>query len=198
MTRVRFVRLALFAALVPAVLPTAGSKAGGQSQPAPTKAHAALVHSIAVSPDGKTVATAGFDNVIKIWDLAADGTLKEKKELKGHTGPVYAVAFHPKNPVLVSGSQDKTARVWDVSTGKQLRQLPEGRGDIYGLAFSPDSKWLACVASDDTVRVHDAATGKERVSGPCPVSRGRPARVDVAFTAGGKRLAIQGGGPLLF
>ena len=59
------------------------------------KAHTELVHAVAVSPDGKLLATGGFDNTIKIWEIAPDGSLKEKTVLKGHTGPVYAVAFHP-------------------------------------------------------------------------------------------------------
>ena len=76
MTRVRF---ALFCLGVAAVLPTAAA------QPAPVKAHAALVHAVAVSPDGKTLATAGFDNAVKLWDIAADGTLKEKPADGGKT-----------------------------------------------------------------------------------------------------------------
>ena len=55
--------------------------------------------------------TAGFDNSIKLWELAPDGSMKEKKELKGHTGPVYAVAFHPTSPVLVRDFLAATARV---------------------------------------------------------------------------------------
>ena len=63
MTRLKLV---LFAAVLPALLPPAAA------QPTPAKAHTALVHGVAVSPDGKTVATAGFDNSIKIWELMAN------------------------------------------------------------------------------------------------------------------------------
>src|SRR5947209_17375227 len=83
-------RLLAFAAGLALVLgPARGQQPMGRQ-------HAALVHAVALSPDGKTLATAGFDNLVKFWSVAPDGTLTEVKSLAGHTGPVYAVAFHPK------------------------------------------------------------------------------------------------------
>jgi WD40 repeat protein len=151
-------RLLLYILGVVAVLPTAGVKA----QPAPVKAHADLVHAVAVSPDGKLLATAGFDNKVKIWDIAADGSLKEKKVLAGHTGPVYAVAFHPKDDKIVAtASQDKTARLWDLTDGKSKVEL-KGHTDIVDtIAFSPDGKSLATAGADKSVRLWNQADGKE-------------------------------------
>lgn len=150
------VRLALFLLGVAVILPGAGA------QPAPVKAHAALVHAVAVSPDGKTLATAGFDNLVKLWDIAADGTLKEKTALAGHTGPVYAVAFHPTDPkVIATASQDKTAKLWDITTGKATFDL-KGHTDIVdAVAFSPDGKALATAGADKSVRLWNPADGKE-------------------------------------
>ncbi|MBA4063997.1 MAG: hypothetical protein C0501_09850 [Isosphaera sp.] len=151
----RLLPLALFAAALPAVLPAAAA------QPAPVKAHTALVHAVAVSPDGKTVATGGFDNVIKLWDVAPDGTLKEKKELKGHTGPVYALVFHPKDAVLVSGSQDKTAKVWSLADGKVTAEFKGHTDIVHGLAFAPDGKAVASGSVDKSVKLWSPADGKE-------------------------------------
>ena len=150
-------RLPLFILGVAALLPAAIT-----AQPAPVKAHAALVHCVAVSPDGKTLATAGFDNAVKLWDIAADGTIKEKKVLAGHTGPVYAVAFHPTDPkVLVSASQDKTARIWDIPEGKMKFEM-KGHTDIVDtIAFSPDGKSLATAGADKAVKLWNPADGKE-------------------------------------
>lgn len=81
-----------------------------RAQPQPeVKAHTALVHHIAVSPDGKLVATAGFDKIVKLWEFS-NGTLKELKQLTGHTDPVYCVAFNKDGKLLASSSHDKTIR----------------------------------------------------------------------------------------
>jgi RNA polymerase sigma factor (sigma-70 family) len=69
--------------------------------------------SIAISPDGHILATAGTDSLIRLWD-ARTGELIET--LKGHDGEVYAVAFSPDGKTLASVSQDQTARLWPISS----------------------------------------------------------------------------------
>lgn len=169
------------------MLPSAGVKA----QPAPVKAHTALVHAVAVSPDGKTLATAGFDNTVKLWDIGADGALKEKKVLAGHTGPVYAVVFHPKDDKIVAtASQDKTARIWDVTDGKTKAEL-KGHTDIVDtIAFSPDGKALATAGADKSVRLWNPADGKELKT----LGSHDGSVYAVAFSPDGKLLASAGAG----
>lgn len=179
-------RLPLFIAGVAALLP-----ASIQAQPAPTKAHTALVHAVTVSPDGKTLATAGFDNTVKLWDVAADGSLKEKKVLTGHTGPVYAVAFHPTDAKLVAtASQDKTARIWDLTDGKMKLEL-KGHTDIVDtIAFSPDGKSLATAGADKNVKLWNPADGKELKN----LGAHDGSVYQVAFSPDGKLLASAGAG----
>lgn len=190
MNRCRFAfRAAVFFVGMIAVLPSARVAA----QPAPVKAHSALIHCVAVSPDGKLLATAGFDNAVKIWELNPDGTIKdkEKKTLTGHTGPVYAVAFDPKDPnVIATASQDKTGRVWDLSSGKVKGEL-KGHTDIVDtVAFSPDGKTLATAGADKSVRLWSAADGKELKN----LGAHDGSVYTVCFSPDGKLLASAGSG----
>ena len=178
-------RLLAFAAGLALVLGPA------RGQPPIARQHAALVHAVALSPDGKTLATAGFDNLVKLWSVGSDGTLKELKSLPGHTGPVYAVAFHPKENVLASASLDKTVRLWDLDDGKLLVSAGGGDKDqikvwdvaaqkelkvlkghdqpVTGVVFAGDPKTLVSVSMDRTIRVWDVAEGKEtKKLGPTP------------------------------
>ena len=74
--------------------------------------HTKRVVAVAFSPDGKTLASAGGENVIRLWDLA---TYKTVRTLEGHTDGVECLAFSPDGKILASGSRDKTIRLWEMS-----------------------------------------------------------------------------------
>src|SRR5438874_1044885 len=122
------------------------------------KGHTALIYHLVFSPDGKQLASAGFDNVVKLWEWPSG---KEVRTLSGHVGPVYCVAFHPGGAILASGSLDKTIRLWNVADGKLIREI-KGHTDIVdSIAFNKDGKLLASGSSDKSVRVWNPDDGKE-------------------------------------
>ena len=106
------------------------------------------VKSVAFSPDGKTLASGGGDNVIHLSDI---GTGKRKMTLTGHTHWVFSLAFRPDGKTLASGSVDSDIRLWDPHTGKHKKTLT-GHGDwVRSIAFSPDGKTLVSGSDDGSV-----------------------------------------------
>jgi WD40 repeat protein len=74
---------------------------------------------VAVSPNGRWLASAGEDTTIVLWNAGnlANKSLipKRRHTLRGHTGMVMSLAFSPDGRRLVSGSRDGTVKVWDLT-----------------------------------------------------------------------------------
>jgi WD40 repeat protein len=177
----RLVRTLLAAFLVLA------ASASGQAPEASRliKAHDGLVYSIAFSPDGKSFATAGFDNLVKIWEYPS---LKEVRKVSGHTGGVTCVAFNKDGTLLASSSQDKTIRLSNPADGKLVKELKGHTDGIETIAFSPDGKLLASGGGDKSVRLWSPAEGKELKN----LGSHAKSVFSVAFSGDGKLLASGG------
>jgi WD40 repeat protein len=89
---------------------------------------------ITFSPDSKSLAVAGKDNVIRVWDVAG-GT--EVAAFRGHTGLVRKLAVSPDGKQAASWGRDGKVRVWQTADGKELRAFPVD-GQLDTVYFSPD------------------------------------------------------------
>ena len=108
------------------------------------QAHRYRVRSLAVSPDGTHLASAGGASIyseLKLWNL--NDTEPEAKDLNGHLGLVMGVAFSPDGKLLASAGEDGTVRLWNVSDGSTKMILEVMDEPVTSVAFSPDGRKLA-------------------------------------------------------
>jgi hypothetical protein len=146
-------------------------------------AHQDLVHAVAFSPDGRTLATCGYDRLIHLWDVESGKLLRSLKE---HSDAVYGVAFSPDGTLLASGAADRAVKVFRVADGKLLYTLGEATDWVYAVAWSPDGRHLAAGGVDRSIRVWLAnADGAKLVHS---VFAHEAAVTRLVYAADGKRL----------
>lgn len=126
--------------------------------------HSDSVDDVAFSPNSKLLASAGFDNLIKIWDVETGGLVNT---LIGHDDWVVSVKFSPDGRLLASGSQDRSIHIWDVKTGELLRRLSEHGQSVTSVDFHPDGEVLVSSGQDRAIIYWEVSTGAllEKITG---------------------------------
>ncbi|NMG10321.1 serine/threonine-protein kinase [Brasilonema sp. UFV-L1] len=130
---------------------------GNFSLASTVRGYTSSILSIAISPDGNTIASNNNDT-IKLLSLV---TGQEIFTFSGHSNIVNFISFSPDGQILVSGSEDRTIKIWNLATGQQIRTLERHTKPIHALAFSHDGRILADASNDNTVKLWNLATGDE-------------------------------------
>src|SRR5688572_4207039 len=113
-------------------------------------------YGLALSPDGKRIATSGSNGEIKLWDLQSR---TELFTLSGHDGLISSIAFSPDGSHFASSSGDG-AKVWDLDTQQVIHDLDEHTDVVISVAFSRDGKRIVTASLDGTAKVWDAMNGE--------------------------------------
>jgi WD40 repeat protein len=145
--------------------------------------HSYLVEAVIFSPDGRTLASCGWDYTVRLWDRRRwdDGHELEPVILP-HETTRFATAFSPDGSLLVSAG-DRSVTIWSCRPDYR-RKLDRNGVSYHGLAFSPDGRTLALAAGDGSIRLWEMPEGRER-----SILRGHSRMVrSVAFSPDGKRL----------
>ncbi len=130
--------------------------------------HQWQIWSIALSPDGKILASASKDKTVKLWNVQSGKLIKT---LKAHRDEVFSVAFSPDGNFILSGSRDHTMKLWNVKTGKlkktfgkpynKYKVSAKSRFEhVNSVAFSSDGNFLASGTTDANVKLWNKNSGK--------------------------------------
>lgn len=112
--------------------------------------HQKLVNHVCFSPDGRYIASASFDNSIKLWD-GRDGRFIAT--FRGHVAPVYQCAWSSDCRLLVSASKDTTLKIWDIRTKKLQVDLPGHVDEVFAVDWSVDGKRVGSGGKDKMVKL---------------------------------------------
>jgi WD40 repeat protein len=106
--------------------------------------HRGPVYALAVSEDGRRLASGGGDRAVRLWDLASGRLLHE---LKGHVSAISALALSSDGRLLASGGEDSSVRLWNTGSGRLValfQALPEGNW----VAVEADGRYRASAAAN--------------------------------------------------
>ena len=143
-------------------------------------AHRDFVHALAFSPDGLTIASAGY-RTVKLWQRPASSRVREIPV----GAAVTTVAVSANGQWLATAGADNAIKLWNLTDGQPGKTLAGHAAAVHSLAFNADGSKLASASEDKTIRVWNLADGTEanKIESPAPAKA-------VVFNADGTKVIV--------
>ncbi|KAG2386564.1 hypothetical protein C9374_002308 [Naegleria lovaniensis] len=110
------------------------------------------LYSVEFDPNGKYIATGGYDNVVILYDLEKNAVVKR---FEGHRSSVCSVVFNPFGNLLITGGKDKSIKFWDITSGECIASIDKHLGEVTGLQVSKTGDKLLSCSKDNLNRLWD-------------------------------------------
>lgn len=140
------------------------------------------IRTICFSPNGQSIASAGKDRVIKIWDIPGKG---ERISLAGHSSIINSIAISPDGKTLISGDMKGFINIWNINSGRLIRTIEAHTLPVVSVSYSPCSGLFSSSSEDATIKLWEVSTGQLL----CTLSGHEEKVNSVAFAVDGKTLA---------
>jgi len=112
-------------------------------------------HSIAISPDGSTVALGSADHRVYLMDVATGQVVHRIESWSGHTKTLKALSFSPDGKWLATAGEDQTIFVWNTSDFTKKFTLTGHVNTVSGLDWSKDGNSIVSTSLDETLKIWD-------------------------------------------
>jgi WD40 repeat protein len=122
--------------------------------------HTDVLSTMAISADGATLATVGWDRTVRLFDTATGRQIGAPIPV-AVTGVLDQLTFSPDGRTLAIAANNDTVRLWNIPTRRQVGALTGHTDWISAIAFSPDGKVVATGSADGTVRLWDLMTNRQ-------------------------------------
>lgn len=120
--------------------------------------HSSYVYCCAFSPSGSLLASGGFDDSLKLWDIRKG---RPFLEVAAHGDPVTSVSFSDDSSMVLTSSFDGLIRLWDTDNGRCLKTLVDNDNPPVAWAvFTPGSRYILAATLDSCLRLWCPTTGR--------------------------------------